>query len=365
MNNNAMIECIREEASVIEEILSDKTYYTKQMLEHFRTHDVKRVYISGHGSPYNVGGVMRIMMEQLLNVEVSVEYASLFYHHQRFNANGVYKNDEMLLICPAQSGKTCGPVNTAIQARKEGIPVVCTTLLKDGILAKNSDIVIVKRSGEEESFPETKGHIASLAILMLNVLEIAREKKTISEEIYHSCMNAFARLPQHITEIIKITENWYEQHKDVLLKADDLTFIGSGEQYATAVEGSLKILETTLKPCLSYECEEYMHGQNQPVDADSVIFMIADHGPECERVHALAKWCREKGATVYVISDASDSTCNADDIIIPCVSQPYLSAIEYLIPFQVLGYTIARDMGLSSIVAHHDDAGKELGVRYE
>ena len=272
----------------------------------------------------------------------------------------------MLLICPAQSGKTRGPVDAAKKAREIGIPVVCTTLLRNGILAKNCDIIIQKCSGNEESFAETKGHIASLAILMLNVIEIARKLHKISEEDYVTYMKSFQQIPFHIIEIIKIVTKWYEANKETLLQADNITFIGYGENYATAVEGSLKILENTLKPCLSYECEEFMHGQNQPVHTDSFIFMIANKGAEQHRVHRLAdgaSW--RKGAKVVVVGAQDDSTLTQEDIAIPAVSCAYLSSIEYLIPFQLFGYYMAKDMGLSSIVAHHDDAGKELGVRYE
>lgn len=365
MNENAMMECIYEESAVIREILDHKEEYTAQFVHHFQSHQVKRVYLSGHGSPYNVGGVIRFMMERLLKVEVSVDYASLFNHHLNFNANGQYRKDEMLLICPAQSGRTCGPVDAAKKARSMHIPVLCTTLQKDGILAQNSNMVILKKSGEELSFPETKGHIASLAILMLCILETAKAIGSLSETDYQLYMQDFEAMPNDIDAIIKESERWYASHKERLLAAPHLTFIGSGENYVTAVEGSLKILETTLLPCLSYECEEYMHGQNQPVDEHSFLFMIGNKGSELDRIHLLASWCRKKGAHVAVIGDERDETLGVDDLPLPIHDRTYLSAIPYLIPFQVFSYYMAKDMGLSSIVAHHDDAGKELGVRYE
>lgn len=365
MNEYAMMECIRQEPDVIREILEHKEQYTKEFVQHFKQHDVKRIYLSGHGSPYNVGGALRIMMEQLLKVEVSVDYPSLFNNHLSFNANGRYANDEMLLICPAQSGRTTGPVIAAKHAKGLGIPVICTTLIDDGVLAQECDIVLCKQSGDEESFPETKGHIASLMILMLCVIESAYALQHIDEGQYKNYMEGLKALPSALDSTITASTAWYEKNKEILVNAPYLTFIGYGENYATAIEGSLKILETTLKPCLSYECEEYMHGQNQPVDKDSVIFMIANRGEELHRIQRLAAWCRKKGAHVILVSDDKTGEVSEDDIIISSTLTPYLSVIEYLIPFQVLGFYIAKDMGLSSVVAHHDDAGKELGVRYE
>ena len=365
MIDTAMIECIREEPNVIREIIKNKDTYLEPIINHFKKHNVKRIYFSGHGSPYNVGATLRPMMQNMLDIEVSVDYASFFNKNLDFNANKIYKNDEMLLICPAQSGKTKGPVDAAVKARSIGIPVLSLTLAEDGILAKNSDIVIKKNSGEERSFPETKGHVASLMILALATVEIAHMLNKIDNNKYDSYMKVFFEMPDRVEEIISRSEKWYSKYKEKLLTAPYLTFIGFGENYHTAVEGSLKILETTLKPCLSYECEEYMHGQNQPVDSQSVIFMIASEGNELNRIHDLAKWCRLKGAYVIVIGNDNDDTLTDDDISIPSHNCAYLDAIEYLIPFQVFGHYIADDMNLSCVVAHHDDAGKELGVRYE
>ncbi|MEG2550422.1 MAG: SIS domain-containing protein [Erysipelotrichaceae bacterium] len=365
MKESAMIECISEEGIIIREILDNKDNYTKEIVNHFKKHKVKRIYISGHGSPYNVGHVLKFAIEDLLNIEVSVDYSSLFNNYLEFNVNGVYKPDEMLLICPAQSGRTKGPVLAAQKARKAGIPVICTTLLQDGILAKTCDIIIKKKSGVEESFPETKGHIASLTILLVAVIQCAFELDKIDEKEYQKYIENFYLLSDNIEKIIHFTETWYEINKKELIIAKDLTFVGYGENYPTAVEGSLKILETTLKACMSYECEEYMHGQNQPVDQNSYIFMIANRGKEFNRIHQLADWCRLKGAHVVLITDEEDELKSKDDILVPSMEYGHLSTISYLIPFQVLGYYIARDMGLSSIIANHDDAGKELGVRYE
>lgn len=365
MNENAMMDCIKAEPDVIREILENKEFYCGDFVRHFLTHPVKRVYLSGHGSPYNAGVVIRFMMEKLLKVEASAEYPTLFLNHSGFNINGTYKPEEMLVICPAQSGRTRGPVYVAAKARELGIPVICTTMIKDGVLARECDIVIEKRSGDEESFPETKGHVASMVILMLCVAEAAFALHRLTKEEYDRFMDAFTALPESIERVTKRTLAWYEGHRGILLKADNYTFLGYGANYATAVESGLKLLETTLKPCMSYECEEFMHGQNQPVDEGSVLFFLCPREPERSRMDELVAWCRRHTKNCFMVASPDDPMADEHAIVSDFVECEFLTAIEYLIPFQILSFILAKDMGLSSVVANHDDAGKELNVRFE
>ena len=51
MNEQAMLLHIEEESRVIEEILENKDFYTKELVNHFMQHNVKRIYISGHDLP--------------------------------------------------------------------------------------------------------------------------------------------------------------------------------------------------------------------------------------------------------------------------------------------------------------------------
>lgn len=365
MNEQIMMEYIRQEPEILRNIYQHKDRYCKAFVEHFQHHDVKRVYISGNGSAYNAGVIIRYMIEKVLKIEASVEYPSMFNNHCTYNANGIYKPDEMLLICPAQTGRTRGPVYAAQKAKKMGIPVVCTTLLKDGVLAKECDIVIDKGTGSEESFAETKGHLATIGILILCVAEAAYALGRISEEEYQHYMTSFMQLIDSCNDAIVATEKWYAENKEALLQASYLTFLGFGANYATAVEGGLKILETTLKPCMSYECEEYMHGQNQPVDKDSVIFFLCPKEAEQNRMHDLIEWCRNYSDHCFLISSPDDAYADGKALTARFTECEFLTGIEYLIPFQVLSYLMARDMGLSTIISNHDDAGKQLNVRFE
>lgn len=367
MENHIMMEYIREEAVILRRLVKDRKELTAAFVKHLTTHTVKKIYFSGHGSPYHVGIIVKPMLEKLLSIEVSAEISALFNNHSGFNVNGVYKGGEQLLICPAQSGRTTGPYYAAVKARELGIPVLCLTLRPEGKLAKESDIVIVKDSGEEESFPETKGHLTSVALLMLCVLEAAYAMGKLSQEAYGEYMEAFERLPGACSRAVEATLVWYEKQKSVLMEEFCASIIGYGENYGTALEGAMKVQESTLKAWSGYECEEYMHGKNQAVLQNSVLFFLYAKvgGPETERMQQLVQWCRERSRHCFVVGKKGNPLEDETSICWEAVDHPYLSAIEYHIPFQVLSYKLATDMGLSTIVANHDFAGAQLKTRIE
>ncbi|MEA4874194.1 SIS domain-containing protein [Anaerorhabdus sp.] len=363
MNETYMIDYIRYESTMVKEIVTNRFSYISELVEVLVSGKIKRIYFSGHGSPYNVGEIIRLMMSKLLRMEVTNDCPTLFNNHLEFNVNGIYDKEEMLLICPAQSGKTSGPFNAVLKAKELGIKTVCLTMNPTGLLAENSDIVIDKKSGEEISFAETKGHVASLTIMMLAVIEAAYKLETITNEEYQKYINGFDKVVVSMSEAVTVTMKWYEKYRDILMNQSYFTFIGYGPNYVTANEGGLKILETTLLPCLCYELEEYMHGKNQLVSKDSVIFFIAPKEKEQSRMFKLYEWCKKTSKNCILISsfdnkfiDENSITCNFADI-------EFLTTLEYLIPFQVISYLLANDLGKSTVIANHNNAGNELQTR--
>ncbi len=364
---NIMLENIMEEPGIIRGLIENRKEIARDFVNHFEKYPVKRVYFSGHGSPYHVGMIIKPMMENLLKVEVSAEIPTLFNNHSNFNVNGVYQPEEMLLICPAQSGRTSGPYYSAEKAHNQGIPIMCITLRGNGMLAKISDILVVKPSGDETAFPETKGHLASVAILMLCILEAAFSLKRISDKEYEGYIEAFSRIPKACEEAIAATISWHDKYKYYLLRENTAIIVGYGSNYGTALEGALKVLESTLKLWTGYECEEFMHGKNQPVGHNSVLFFlyVPDKGTEPGRMKALVEWCRERSEACFVLGTLG---CDLEDEKALCwnaVNYPYISALEYHIPFQMLSYLLARDLGRSTVVAEHDTVETELKLRIE
>ena len=360
-DENTMLRYIEAEPDDIRRIVRDRERYTAAFVKHFLSHPVKRVYLSGNGSPHSVCVVAGMCMERLLGVEASSSLPAVLNRHAPFNANGVYRPEEMLLICPAQTGRTTGPIESARLARAAGIPVLCTTLSPGGALARECDIVIEKPTGFEESFPESRGHVASMVILLLCAVEAARALGRLDADEYRRWMDGFERLPESCGRAADAAKAWYADHRGMMLAADAYRFVGYGPCYGTLQESCLKILETTRRPSMAYELEEFLHGSGYGVKEDSVVFFVcAEDGPERERAREIYRWFAKKSKNCVLVCSGRTPGRQPNWLVSDFLDLPLLSAVEYLVPFQVLSHLTARELGLSTLTQAYPEIFTEL-----
>ena len=354
-NLKVMLNDIAGEPTLFENILRERASITKDFVDLFLSHNFKRIYFSGTGSPSHAAVVLKYAATKLLQIESTYSYPTLFNNHEGFNVGSKYRPDEMLLICPAESGGTKGPVIAARKAKELGIPVVCTTLNPSGVLARESDVVIFKPSGRELTMPSTKGHSTGIFLLLLCFIETARALGTISEAEYDSYIDGCARLPESCGNAYERTLKWFSEHQDIVMCADKYRIIGYGANYGTAQEAALKFLESHMRPSMGYELEEFMHGPVFSVRKDDVLFFLcAEEGPEKDRMIKLFLNMKQVTDNCILIQSSKDEFTDALALTFDAVNKEFLSTVEYLVPIQVLAFEIADHLGFDTTKAMNE-----------
>ena len=122
-NNQAMLDEISEEPELFARVLNAKEYYTKDFVQLFIDHAIKKIIFIGSGSPSHLSQTLKYAAIHLLKVDASCGPPALFNHHQGFDPAGIYNPDEILLVCPVESGRTKGPVLAARNARQQAATV--------------------------------------------------------------------------------------------------------------------------------------------------------------------------------------------------------------------------------------------------
>lgn len=360
-----MLDYIKEEPDYLKILIANKEEISRDFVSFFQSHKIKRVYFSACGTPHYASVIIQYFIMKMLRVDATSTYPMLFNHHEEFNVNGVYKPDEMVLICPAHSGRTKGPVMAAKKAKSLGIPVICTTLNPNGVLAKECTVVIKKISGVEKSYPESKGHFVTIATLLICIIEAAYQMGYIEQDEYMSYYQDFDRLDHSCRDAFDKTVIWYDKHKQLLINSDCFRFIGYGANYATVQEASLKWLESTLKVCLPFELEEFMHGPDLAVKDTVMFYISAEAGKEKERIHQLMEWSKKYTPYNILVTNTNNQYADEMSLTADFVDREFLSCLEYLIPFQVIAHLLARDLGFSTITPPIELAWNELDTKYE
>lgn len=343
---NAMLDEIHEEPKLFQLCLENRRELTKDFVKLFQTHEIKRVYFSGSGSPSHVGLIMKYAVIRLLGAEATYSYPMLFHHHDGFNINGAYKAEEMVLICPAESGRSKGAVLAARRARSQGIPIICTTLNPSGVLARECDVIITKPSGHERALPSTKGHSTGIFILLLCIVETAFALGRLTEAEHQEYIDDFYRLIESARDGADRAERWFFDHQAIVMNAPFYRVIGYGANYGTALETALKFIETHKKLTMAYELEEFLHGPIRTVKADDVIFLLCtEDGDEKERMKALYGVLKRITDNCVLVCDEKDSGGDPLALTFKAVNREFLSAVEYMTPMQVLAYEIGVHLG--------------------
>lgn len=352
--STAMLHEIAEEPAIFSKILKDREKYTQAFVRLFEENDIKRIYLTGCGSPGWASMTLKFAATSLLKIDATYLSAALFNNHEGFNVSGLLSPQQMLLICPAETGRTKGPVEAARKAKALGIPVVCTTLEPEGVLAETSDVVIYKPSGKEIGLPSTKGHSTGIFIFLLCFVEAAHKLNRISAEEYARYIEALERLPGAAEKIYNESIAWFEKYMDVVMCAERYHMVAYGANYATINEVVLKFTESHRRPSMAVELEEFMHGHIRSIDKkDLILFLCAEDGPEKDRMLELYELMLQKkiGADCVMIHSSRDPFHYDKELLISAGNVEFVNTLEYLIPLQYLSYAIANQLGLDMSVS--------------
>lgn len=347
--DDVMLNNIYSQPHYFRKILNNKDSITKDFVQLFLDNDIKRIYLSGHGSTNYATIAIKYMISKLLEIDTSAHVATRFYNFEGFNSG--HNPQNQLLICPAATGNTKGPVLSARKANQMGIKVVGSGIYSDGILAKECDVFMNKLTGEEVSYADVKGHSATLFLYAVAIIETAYKLNKIDKKRYDKYYEDINRLIDSHFDIFKKSEKWFEENKELLISAEISKVISYGINYSTAIEASLKISESTQRDSIGYDLEQFLHGPNMSSKFEDLIFFVNPKGKEYDRCNQTYDLMKDtgyenciliSGSENKMLDDRSFSYNFTDDFI--------LSPIEYLVFFQVIAAKLATELGLDTTV---------------
>ena len=169
----AMMEEIKEQGDLLRSLFEKRDVLCADFISLCQKHSFKKILFVGNGSPYYAGCTLRFAAEKFLKAEAEAVFAGMFHNHTDFNISGKFQPEEILLVCPAESGHSRGQVDAARRAKVQGISVMSTTLNPKGVLARTSDVILAKPGKHEVAMAATKGQTMAIFMILLNFLEAA------------------------------------------------------------------------------------------------------------------------------------------------------------------------------------------------
>ena len=302
---------------------------------------LKRIYIIGCGSAYHVGMSVKYMIEQIARIPVDVDLASEFRYR-----NPIMDPDSMAIII-SQSGETADSLAALREIKSRGIKVTGIVNVVGSSIAREADNVLYTWAGPEIAVATTKAYSTQLVACYMLGIYFAKVREQIDTATYQNMIAELLELPDKIQTILGDKERiqWFATK---YAAAKDMFFIGRGQDYATAMEGSLKLKEISYIHSEAYAAGELKHGSISLIEDGILSVAIATQPDLYEKMVSNIVEVKSRGSYVFALTTEGNFGMEdtADFTVYVPKTLPCFSTSLAVSPLQLFGYYVSVAKGL-------------------
>lgn len=339
-----IMDYIYSQQDVLPRMVHDRKLFCEEFTRVLLEAKPKRVILVGSGTSYNASIAIKEYFTNYLGVDALAIFPMYFCDYY---INPDYlKNQDVLVIGISQSGTSVSTIRAIRHAQNEGYATLVLTENLNSLITFETQHNVRLFSGVEEIPIETLGYTGTVLTGYLWALEGARSLNRLSNTEVDQKINKLLEVLNHYKLYLSLSEEWFERNKTDLLHMKKSHIVGNGTNYSTAVEGSLKVYETTRRITSAYEMEEIMHGPHLAFEKDLYLFNIISKDIEQERGEKYLEW--------FSTNEVSDHIFNFFDIK-PIKSKNDLSfgteipaelgPLVFVVPFQIISGRLSELFG--------------------
>lgn len=332
-----MLKEIFEQPRAIETTLNAYLSDGKLSLPDLPWKSFSRITISACGTACYAGLVAKYWFERLARLPVEIDVASEF----RYRMPPLPENGLSLFI--SQSGETVDTIAALDYAKSQGQTILSIVNVPESSIARRSDSVLLTKAGPEIGVASTKAFTTQLSILALLALDAGYKRGVLSKEKFEEMLFGLRFLPALTDSILTQTEKTKHIAK-VLSKSRDVLFLGRGVSYPIALEGALKLKETSYIHAEGYAAGEMKHGPIALLDKSVPVVVVAPCDELFEKTASNIQEVAARGAQLVILTDklgvAQLGSLPAEYFVLP--ETTFLtSPLVYSIPLQLMAYYTA------------------------
>lgn len=300
--------------------------------------NVERLLIVACGTSYHAGMVGERLIEEIAGIPVEVQLASEFkYRNEPFDR-------ETAIIAISQSGETADTIGALEKADDFGMLKLGVVNSPGSTIDRLTDAGVHCRAGKEVSVASTKAFTSQVTVLTEVALALSKK----SNKLHNPIMEELVALPAKIDEILKDTSSIQAAAKKYA-NFKNFLYMGRGYEYASALEGALKLKEISYIHAEGCGAGEMKHGTLALIDEDFPTLAIATDGKTYDKTVSNIEEIRARSGPVIVLANDGNNEIeeHADDVLyVPRTleqTQPILNGIV----LQLFAYYVAAEKGLN------------------
>ncbi|MEI6308784.1 MAG: glutamine--fructose-6-phosphate transaminase (isomerizing), partial [bacterium] len=295
----------------------------------------RRLYISACGTAYHAGIAGKYLIESLAGLPVEVEIASEFRYRRMPFVEG------SLGLVISQSGETMDTLAALKRFKEQGIPTLAITNVQGSSICREADHIFYTKAGPEIAVASTKAYLTQVLSLVLLAVKLSQLKGQPQPEL----VCELERIPLLAEQVLAELEKTVQEYANRMRFLDDYFILGRGLDFASALEGALKLKEISYVHCEAYAAGELKHGPLALVTQGKQVCILATQRNLFAKTLSNLKEVKARGAEALALSFPDGNGLEADEIwTLPPTLDP-LGPLLSMIPLQLFAYYMAKEKG--------------------
>ncbi|KAI9065318.1 L-glutamine D-fructose 6-phosphate amidotransferase [Trametes sanguinea] len=299
----------------------------------------RRIVFCACGTSYHSAIATRAIFEELTEIPVSVELASDFLDRK----TPIFRDDVCVFV--SQSGETADTILALRYCLERGALCVGVVNTVGSTISRETHCGVHINAGPEIGVASTKAYTSQYIALLMMALQLSEDRISLTER-RNQIIDGLHKLPGQIKKVLEGDKGLQELATGVLANQRSLLLMGRGYQYATCLEGALKIKEISYMHSEGILAGELKHGPLALIDENMPVIIVMTQDSLYPKVQSAYAQITARKAQPIVV-------CNEDDDAIPkgckTIRVPRtvdcLQGILNIIPLQLLSYHLAVKNG--------------------
>ncbi len=329
-----MLKEIHEQPKVVKNIFT--RYMNNDLNIDIDFSKFKNIRIVACGSAMHAGLVGKSLFENNAEIPVFVEVASEY----RYNKQLLSKDSLVIII--SQSGETADTIAALRIAKEKGAYVLGIVNAVGSTIARECHTTLYTSAGPEIAVATTKGYTTQVAMLTILALEAMKQKNMLSDDLKNKIYTEFENIDVLLNDIIARNEE-FKTAAFQMYEKNNSFFIGRGIDYATCMEGSLKLKEISYIHSEAYPAGELKHGTISLIEDGTPVITIATDDKLYEKTISNALETKARGAFIIFISNSINANDSFADIniILPKTTE-FTQTLLVITTLQLISYETAK-----------------------
>ncbi len=303
--------------------------------------DCTDICVVACGTAMHVGLAAKSIVQSLLHIHMTVEYASEFMY-----SDPVIDKDTLVMAI-SQSGETIDTLEALKYARRQGVRSIAIINVKGSSIARESDYVMYTAAGPEIAVASTKAYTTQVAAFLLLIGRMAKVRGIFDDAREKEFVKTLSQVPDAIADVLQRKD---EVHKiaRAVLESKDAFMIGRGLDYSILQEGALKLKEISYMHTEAYASGELKHGTIALIVDDTPVIALVTQERLINKELSNIREVQSRGANIILFVKDSISMADAEYahvFTLPSMPDEFM-IFPAVAALHLLAYYASSDRGL-------------------